>query len=65
MEWRRERRGFRSGREGEEVFDLEGDERRREEEGFDCGGRELFLNGKSQIFWLFCFSYFLKNFNDK
>ena len=50
MEWRRGRRGFRLGREGEEVFDLEGDEQRRKEEGFDSGGRELFLNGKSQIF---------------
>ena len=39
-----------SGEEGEKVFDLEGDEQRREEESFNRGGRELFLNGKSQIF---------------
>ena len=65
MEWRRGRRGFQPRREGEEVFDLEGDERRREEEGFDRGGRELFLNGKSQIFSLFYFSYFFKKFSDK
>ena len=29
------------------------------------GGSEFFFNGKSQIFWFFYFSYFLKNFSDK
>ena len=35
------------------------------EEVFDPKGGWLFLNGKSQIFWLFSFSHFLKNFSVK
>ena len=60
MEWRKGRRGFRSGREGEEVFDVEGDERRRGEEGFDRGGRELFFELKKPNFLAFLFRLFFQ-----
>ena len=64
-----------SGEEGEEVFYREGREKRSsiqkgisgdwKKRVFDRGGIELFLNGKRQIFWPFCFSYFFKKISDK